>query len=271
MLPQVTEMLPAMQRLALVVLAIVLAVGSARADHALDKPKSAEAREHLKAGNALYNRAQWQAAADQYRAGAAIDDAPIFDFNIGQCFRFAGDYQQALTHYERFMDRGAPTGDVLTSVQNFVAELRTQLQRARELPPTDVAPEPTRPTPAPAPPVQPADAATASPSSRWRYLGWGLGAAGVLGGGVATYLAVDGHSASNDAADVSRPMSERVKLDDRAASRKNEALWIGVGSGVALVAGVVTLLVASPSHEQKPQAAWNVGFSRNGVSLFGKF
>lgn len=258
------------QRLALIILAVIAVAGVARADHSLDKPKSAEAREHLKAGIALYNRAQWQAAADEYRAGAAIEDAPIFDFNLGQCFRFAGDYQQALTHYERFMDRGAPTGKVLDSVQGFVADMRAHLERTRELAPTQPAPTPPIAAAAPTPPP-PASAPTTAPSTRWRNLGWGLTAVGVLGGGVSAYLVVDGRNASRDAADVSRPQSDRVRLDDRAASRQKEALIVGIGSGAVLVAGVVTLLVASPSREPRPQTAWNVAITSNGVSLFGQF
>ena len=236
-------------------------------DPSLKPPATEIARARLKEGNALYKRAKWDEAAAEYTAGAAIEDAPIFDFNLGQCFRLSGESQLALTHYERFLDRGNPGGEVLSSVQGFIAELRSQLARSREMPPTGPAPTPLiaasggQPDPS---------VSTDKPTRVYRHLGWGLTIGAIAGAGTAAYLLVDANSLQSQSNEATRTTSERVALRNRADSRQTTAAVVGISSGLALTAGVVTLILSS-TPDGRSKTAWNIGVKSNSVLVFGVF
>lgn len=76
-------------------LGLVLIVGAARAAP-LARPASPEAQEHLDRGNRLYGTRPFEEAIAEYKAGALIEPAPVFDYNLGQCFRQLGRYQEAI-------------------------------------------------------------------------------------------------------------------------------------------------------------------------------
>src|ERR1041385_5826762 len=108
----------------------------------LARPGSPEARGHLIRGNRLYGVRSFEEAAAEYKAGAVIEPAPVFDYNLGQCFRQLGKYQDAIWHYERFLSRGNPQGELLDAVKGFIAQMKAELDRkAMTQPPTD--PEPS--------------------------------------------------------------------------------------------------------------------------------
>src|SRR5690348_7410836 len=75
----------------------------------LGKPSKTEARDHLDRGNNLYNIGSFEDAIIEYKAGALIEPAPVFDYNLGQSYRQLGKYQEALWHYDRFLNKGQPT------------------------------------------------------------------------------------------------------------------------------------------------------------------
>lgn len=290
----------------------VLGSANAWADHSLARPSKREARDRLDRGNRLYKEAKWEEAITEYVAGAKVEPAPVFFYNLGQCHRKRGEYQAALLFYERFVTSGQPEGEVLAAVQAFMAEMRAQLaNRAQTMPPTE--PEPskrgdetprisapgavalrtTEPLPADAasrserPSSAPASAATgaAQPlavpprqitsephaSRIWASLGWGLTAAGVVGGGVTTWLAVSAGGLDNDAKNTSRTISDRVELQDRADSRRRVALIVGIGSGAAVVLGVVTLLLPARADARATAGTWTLGITGNGVAVSGAF
>lgn len=264
-----------------VVVGIALGAGTADADptakYKFEQPRNPAALALLKAGNREFDAGHWAIAAERYKAGQDEEDASVFDFNLGQCARMMGDAHAALAAYQRFLDRGRPTGDVLESVQSFVAQLRAQLaqqEQTKAMPPTGAepgqasTPSPDRTAAAPAP-AQGSEPVAASPSG-WRYLGVGLGVAGLLGGGVTAYLVVDAHSASVDADDVSRSMADRTAAQHRANSRSTQAIIVGVGSGVALAMGVVTLWIL-PARYGRTATAWNVNMTTSGVAVSGRF
>jgi hypothetical protein len=250
-------------------------------DHSLEKPTKQDARQHLKQGNGFYNRAKWDDAIREYEAGAAVEDVPLFDYNLGQSFRLAGAYQAAILHYERFLDRGRPTGEVLAAVQGFIAEMRAQLaNRARSTPPTEPAREPGEPTATPpAAPVATAaqlamseqSASVAEPNRGWRRLGWGLTATGLIGAGLTTWLMVSATGLDSDAKNAARPISERLDLQDRADSRRRTALIVGVSSGAAAVLGIVTLAIPARHSRSASATAWQFRLTGNGAAVFGRF
>lgn len=95
---------------------LLFIAGAARADP-FAKPASPEAREHLIRGNRLYGVRSFEEAITEYKAGALVEPAPVFDYNLGQCFRQLGRYQEALWYYQQFLSSGNPEGEVLGAIR----------------------------------------------------------------------------------------------------------------------------------------------------------
>ncbi len=271
------------------------------------KPTNSIALAHFEAGNRAYKDARDAArplsdrvralkrAIDEYTAGQAIDGAAAFDYNIAHCARLLVDNATAVAHLQRFLERADPLdAELRRSVENEIAELdpsgtiRALLRQAsaprseRAAPPAD---PPRAPAPAPdrstgqrdaqriSPSAPPATRAAPSPrtSRAWLYLGWGLTAAGVVDGGVAAWLAFDAAGLDRDARDLTRTISSRVGLEHRADSRRNAAVLLGIGSGAAVVLGAVTLLRPARADAGAASSAWNLGVTRGGVAVIGRF
>src|ERR1041384_1339104 len=98
-----------------------LAGNVASAGKPLARPTKHEAREHLDRGNKLYNLRSFDEAIVEFKAGAIIEPVPVFDYNLGQAYRQLGKYQDALWHYDRFLNYGHPTGQLLDAVPGFMA------------------------------------------------------------------------------------------------------------------------------------------------------
>jgi tetratricopeptide (TPR) repeat protein len=156
------------------------------------KLTSAEARRHLVQGNKLYNIRSFDQAIEEYRAGALAEEAPVFDYNLGQCFRQLGKYQEAIWHYERFLNLGDPQGEVLDAVNDFLTQMKSELDRkAMTQKPTEAGPGPShtqelQPSAiTPHATQRPQENSVANgPRSLWsttRRIALGIGAAGVVG------------------------------------------------------------------------------------------
>src|ERR687889_559146 len=89
--------------------------GAAYAD-AIAKPTSPGALAHLSRGARLYDNRSFEEAIMEFKEGALIEPAPVFDYDLGQAYRKLGKYEEALWHYDRFVTNGRPTGKVLEAV-----------------------------------------------------------------------------------------------------------------------------------------------------------
>src|SRR5262249_48114196 len=58
--------------------------------------------------------------------------------------RLTNRYQESIWYYERFLSRGHPNGDALSSVQEFISEMKAELdKKATKQPPVEPAPLPS--------------------------------------------------------------------------------------------------------------------------------
>lgn len=248
------------------VLGSLLAAAAAHADP-LAKPASAAARNHLTHGNRLYGVRSFDEAVVEYKAGALIDPAPVFDYNLGQCFRQLGKYHEAIWHYERFLARGNPEGELLDAVKGFIVQMKSELDRKAMIQkPTE--PGPSRVT-EPPPGRLPGEQLTDQRSEAWYEdrFSWGLVGAGVVGLAVGGGLLINATSLNNDA--NSNPnQQERDRLRDQASTRKLFGAVVGV-TGVGLLAtGIIKLAVHAKGSRV---TAWSLTPSSNGVLVLGTF
>lgn len=254
--------------------AMVVCVGNARADEApIAKPKSEKALDHLTQGNKLYKLRDWLRAADEYKAGALIEESPIFDFNLGQCYRQAGEFEAAIWHFTRFLKADSRPGARTEAVRGFIEEMKNAQSakaRASEAPPTTaIEPSPTR-----ADPQLKADAELHRTHDResvepWYHdwFGWGIGGAGVVAGGFGIGLLANAASIRDDAS-IEPDQARARLLNERADDRRLIGAVLGI-TGVALVATGALKLVIHDSPTTSSTAT--LLFSPTGVALSGTF
>ena len=228
------------------------------------KLASAEARRHLTRGNKLYNIRSFDQAIEEYKAGALVEEAPVFDYNLGQCFRQLGKYQEAIWHYERFLNRGDPQGEVLDAVNGFLAQMKSELdKKAMTQKPTEPGPGPSNPSqelqPSPITPhaAQPLPensvAETArSPWSTTRRIALGVGAVGVVGLAAGVVFGVQTQGFKDDAAQLCSTNScadaDRANTLTERATRRATLANVSFGVGAGMIVGAAILwYVGGPS------------------------
>ncbi len=253
----------------------IVSASPAFADDPLAKPKTAAAREHLTQGNKLYRLREFEKAIEEYKAGALRDDANVFLYNLGQCYRQLGKYDDAIWHYERFLSRAQPTGNLKTAVENFVQQMKDERdKKAMTQPPVEPAPEPVNTTTTPpTPPI----AITATTRSEERPApwyadgaGWALTGTGLIGAGIGGYLLLDSADLFDRANNEDR-QDVRQDLRDKAGTRRVVGAVLGA-AGVGLLATGVIKLVLHPSPTERPaMTSWGVGITDRGVQVFGIF
>jgi tetratricopeptide (TPR) repeat protein len=239
----------------------------ALAGNPLARPVSSKAREHLDLGNKLYGVRSFDEAAAEYKAGELIEPAPVFDYNLGQCFRQLGKYQEAIWHYERFLTRGDPHGEILDAVNSFITQMKGELsKRAMTQPPTEPAPS--------VPPASSASSQGAPPPQASRHdiepwysdrLGWTLAGIGLLGVGIGGALIVTAKNL-NDEANSSKSQREYERIQDRASTRNVAGIIVGAGGTALLATGIFRLAFHSPERTSLVLAP-----SRNGLIVQGNF
>lgn len=212
-----------------------IAVADAAADP-LARPSNREAIACLLQGNRLYAVREFERAIEQYKAGAMIEDAPVFQYNLAQTYRVTGRYEDALWHYERFVKKSHPTGELRRTVDGFMMQMRQEIDRAAmKRQPTAVAPQRSQ--------AEQASQQQEGDATKWYHdkLGWGLSAAGLLAMSVGIYLFVDAADIDDQALAESQD-SRRVDLRNSASSRRTTG-YILAGAALSAV-GIGTLRLA---------------------------
>ncbi|MCA9674428.1 MAG: hypothetical protein KC464_05230 [Myxococcales bacterium] len=238
--------------------AAVKAVG--RPDPALSPPTDPEAKRHMGEGNKRHRVQEYAQAVEEYKAGALIEGAPVFLYNLGQAYRLGGDYEKAILQYRLFLDRGAPGPELRALVECHVRAMTRELdQAASREQPTGPAPDdggaigegeddrvpPTEIGPVPAAPRR----GVAAP---WYAdgLGWGISGGGAIASAIGAVLLLDASSLDDQAATEDRE-DVRTELRDRADSRRLWGTVVG-GVGVAALAVGVVKLVLTPDAAEQP-------------------
>jgi len=262
---------------ALAMLAVLASVAWA-GEPALAGPKDPAAQERFSRGNRLYRIRKFEEAIAEYQAGAVLELAPVFDYNLGQCYRQLGKYADAIWHYERFLKNVSPGSELHALVTGFLQQMRGELERrAMTQPPTDAASEPEVPSrarrhSAPAPGTEPSSAIDGRGDARWYSdsIGWGLAGSGVIGGGVAAYLLVSA-SELHESGDRTLDEERRRELRDTSHTRTIAGVAIGIGSVGLIAIGVIKLAHHGGRATPPSAAAWRIGAGYRGAVVICRF
>ena len=110
--------------LVLVFVCVTALAGIARADD----PAMRSAKRHYDRGEKLFALGKFDEALDEYQKAFDAKPLPGFLFNIGQCYRNLGDYEQAIFSFKKYLklDPDAPNKD---KVHKLIEELEDKQER----------------------------------------------------------------------------------------------------------------------------------------------
>lgn len=157
------------------ILALLFAATAARADDLSTKA----AKRHFDRGEKLFALGKFDEALDEYQKAFDAKPIPDFLFNIGQCYRNLGDYQQAIFSFKKYLklEPDAPDKD---KVEKLIDDLEEKQERGD-------GQKFVQKTPEPPPPPPPAKTESSPFYKKWWF--WtGVAVVGV-GGGVGVYEA----------------------------------------------------------------------------------
>jgi len=262
--------------LALFTIALGLVLATSAAADPFGKPSNAEAVEKLNLGTRLFRLREFEKAIEEYKAGALKEDAPAFHYNLGQCYRLLGRYEEAIWHYERFLNRHSSqtTPKIIATVNGFITDMKAELKKkAMTQPPVEPAPDtPSSAIETPQSTPQPKSVTVIDPASPWYAdgVGWGLAGAGAVSGAVAVGLLVSAQGLDEDA---NHETQQEIKeqLHDRADSRRLIGTVVGIGGGALLVTGIIKLAISPKDQERTVTTSLDIGATRNGVFMLGRF
>src|ERR1043165_2734994 len=110
--------------LLLMVCLAVIAPSIARADD----PATRAARRHYERGEKLFALGKFDEALDEYQEAFDAKPLPGFLYNIGQCYRNLGDYDQAIFSFKKYL-KLEPDADNKDAVERLIQDLEDQKER----------------------------------------------------------------------------------------------------------------------------------------------
>ena len=239
------------------------------ADDDIAKPNIAAAREHLAKGTKLYRLREFDKAIEAYKAGALVEDAPVFHYNLGQCYRQLGRPEDAIWHYQRFLDRANPLPPKYKqAAEDFIRDMKIEIDKR-------LVAKPIEPTPSikPSPDTKLPPRTIIDPADPWYTdgFGWGLAGTGAVASGVSIWLLVDAKSLDDQA---NRTASQQTQdaLRSQASQRRLAGKIVGVAGGVTLIAGIVKLAIAPEQRTRVVNASSiNLVLTPGGFAIAGRF
>jgi tetratricopeptide (TPR) repeat protein len=247
----------------------VVAVAPAHAD---DKAK---AKALYDQGLKSYNLAEYQDAIKAWKEAYSLSKKSILLFNIGQAYRLDGDCKKANTFYDTYQreEPNPKNQDELDSALALCAKAGDKPvdkpvgidkkppvvdkkppvveKPVADKPKTDVA-DASQPKPEPEEPVDTPE----STGGGLRKIGIGVGAAGVVVGGLAIYFALDSAKQSDLNANYTGEWGPDQMEIEKHGKRSATAAWInGSISIAAIAAGTVMFVIGGPKATESSGVA----------------
>ena len=228
------------------------------------------AKGYYKLGVELYNRADYEEALVQFKKAFKYSGKAALLHNMARCYESLGRHEEAVAHYERYLEEGKPADAAMISAR--IGNLKRLIERKKTPAPKPAPVSASQPTPAPAPATKPAGSDTPKPPDKptpapapsrsrpLRTTGWilvGVGAASLVAGIILGKSASDAASnLEDDNADKKGVEYADVMKDvEHGQSMQNAQIATLVVGGVAAAAGAV-LLILDARRASTDRQAW---------------
>jgi tetratricopeptide (TPR) repeat protein len=231
-----------------------------------------KALELFEQGFKAYQEGRFQQAIDLLEKAYAMKQEPVLLYNLARAHEGVGNLDQAISMYERYLNETKDVAD-RAAIEKRVETMRGQIaERDRLRRERDDA----RKRDAQAPPggvvEPPKDDVETRSTSPLPWIVGGVGAAGLIAGGVLTGLALGKHN------DAEAAPSQREAADLQASAES-----LGTGGTIALIAGGGVLgigviwgildltVLAEPAPEEPQGAAVRFRIGPTGGAILGRF
>ncbi|MCA9716088.1 MAG: tetratricopeptide repeat protein [Myxococcales bacterium] len=257
---------------------------------AAQEPSDDDAYEALTEEAAIrYEKKEYAAAVALFERAYEIRPEPNILFNVGRIHEEAGNLNDAIGYYERFIQDTSADYDARQAALKRLTLLRelVNIEKRPETPPDQQQPPPDQqqppanvqqPPPDQQQPQNPPDDKTSPPPDprKLRIVGYsllGAGAVALIGGGIAAGIARNKHGQLDSAApDI--VLRRQLEADGINAARAADGMFIA--GSILAAAGVVVLLLPqsrTPKEPKEKRTAFVPQFSARevGVGLVGRF
>jgi len=109
-------------------LVVCLAVAAPSRQVRADDPATRAARRHFERGEKLFALGKFDEALEEYQTAFDAKPLPGFLYNIGQCYRNLGDYDQAIFSFKKYL-KLEPEADNKDAVQQLISDLEDKKAR----------------------------------------------------------------------------------------------------------------------------------------------
>ena len=236
----------------------------------------AQARKHFQAAEAAKARAEYRTAAVEYLAAYELFQEPAFFYDTAEVYRLAGDEQNALAYYEKYLEldaHGQGAANARTAVdllRRSIAAKEDAAQKAHAESTAQKAPVEPRPRPdaearpeadgadrrvdaanaesgKPAPSAAPtSEEATAKPTVAprpgrgLRIGGFAAGGTGLVAIGIGVVFGLKARSISDEVSNA--VMYDKSRDAQGHAAQRNMYIFTGVGAAALVTGGVLYYL-----------------------------
>ena len=114
-------------RLFLLLMVCMAVAVPSRPAHA-DDPATRAARRHFERGEKLFALGKFDDALEEYQTAFDAKPLPGFLYNIGQCYRNLGDYDQAIFSFKKYL-KLEPDAPNKEAVEKLIEELEEKKQQ----------------------------------------------------------------------------------------------------------------------------------------------
>lgn len=235
---------------------------SVRLERELEREREAEA---LSTARQRVSERDYEGAIEAYQRAYELSEDPALVYEIAQARRLAGDREEAIAEYERYLEL-APDGEHATEAVAHQEDLEAELAEAPEEAPEEEPEE------------APAEAPAAEPSGGWsgmRIAGTGALGAGAIGVGLGVVFGTQARSAQSaiEGEEVAWSGDLDDEIDRGEAAERNMIIATSIG-GAALAAGAALFYLdmqRDPSPASSVSVAPSFGGSQTGFVIQGRF
>jgi tetratricopeptide (TPR) repeat protein len=210
---------------------------------------------------AYYNIHEYERALEGFKEAYILSQEPVLLLNMGQCYRYMNQYQDAIVSYQTFLQED-PATPYAPNVELLIQEMQQKLTELKAPEPIATLPTEVKPEPKQLPPTMLTEVPYRTPT----ILYGATAAAFVLGAGAGGLAVVLSRREAQIVAEVANGNLDGVALEENQQQQKGaKGAMIGLGVLSAVTATTGVLLYQRHKKHKKELAPIEPLFNAPGV------